>query len=471
MTHHLIDPAHSASQIRRRLWTLLIQSFTAVVLLTILLLVVLSVLVINAQSPRVFFFVPSIAYALEGFYLGQGNWTGVERLSGDAGTLRFNNRGPDWERDAVLLDEKGNVLVDYSGSNSSVGKPYITRREDLRFPLRVKGNQVGLLIMRGRPSEPSFEQSETALLWRTLSSLLFPIGFIAFFTGLMTVVIGLMLMRRVVSPLVDVIAAAQLVAAGDLSTRVQVKGRGDLRDLSESFNRMADSLERNDLDRRALLADVAHELRTPLTILRGRLEGIIDNVYPADEEHIAPVLEETYMLERVIDDLHLLSLAEARQLHFDLARVDLGESARRAVDLFEMAASEKNITLKVKVEDDLPTVSADGQRVEQVISNLLNNAIQYIPDKGEVRVDVRRSAHGVAVSVSDNGRGVPDDDLPKLFDRFWRAEKSRARSSGGAGLGLAIARQLIEAQGGTITASNVPGGGLKITFELKSNAL
>jgi len=106
-----------------------------------------------------------------------------------------------------------------------------------------------------------------------------------------------------------------------------------------------------------------------------------------------------------------------------------------------------------------------------VISNLLNNAIQYIPDQGEVSVDVKRSAHGVAVSLSDNGPGVPDDDLPKLFDRFWRAEKSRARSSGGAGLGLAIARQLIEGQGGTITASNVPGGGLKITFELKSNTI
>ena len=123
MTHHLIDPAHSASQIRRRLWTLLVQAFTAVVLLTILLLVVLSILVINAQSPRMFFFAPSIAYALEGFYLGQGNWNGVETLSGEVGTLRFNNRGPDWERDAMLLDEKGNVLVDYSGGNSNVGKP------------------------------------------------------------------------------------------------------------------------------------------------------------------------------------------------------------------------------------------------------------------------------------------------------------------------------------------------------------
>ena len=465
---HFIDPSHSASQIRRRLWTLLIQSFTAVVLITILLLLGLTAWVFNSQSPRAFFFAPPMAYALEGYYFAQGSWRGVEALPSNVDTIRLIGRQSELDRDTLLLNENGDVLIDYSGNKELVGKKYFFKHEEMRFPLRVKGDDVGMLIVRGGPSVPIFEQSESALFWRALRGVLPAIGVIAFFTGLMTIVIGLMLMRRVVSPLVDVIAAAQLVAAGDLSTRVPVKGRGDLRDLSESFNRMADSLQRNDLDRRQLLADVAHELRTPLTILRGRLEGIIDNVYPADEEHIAPVLEETYMLERIIDDLHLLSLAEARQLHFDLAQVDLAQSARRAVDLFEMTASEKNIKLKVEVEDDLPTVSADAQRVEQVISNLLNNAIQYIPDQGEVIVEVKRSTQGVAVSVSDNGVGVPDADLPKLFDRFWRAEKSRARSSGGAGLGLAIARQLIEGQGGTITASNVPDGGLRIAFELKT---
>jgi two-component system OmpR family sensor kinase/two-component system sensor histidine kinase BaeS len=357
--------------------------------------------------------------------------------------------------------------VDYRGSNESLGKPYSLTREDVRLPLKVKGSSVGALILRNEQRGPVFVQNETALSWRAFTSLIVPVGIIAFFTGLMTVVIGLILMRRIVSPLVDVIAAAQSVAGGDLTTRVTVKGRGDLRDLSESFNHMADSLERNDRERREWLADIAHELRTPLTIMRGRLEGIVDKVYPASDEHIAPVLEETYTLERLVDDLHLLSLAESRQLHFDIHEVDLAELVRRAVTLFEMSASEKNIRLTVEAESDVPTVSADPQRMGQVIGNLLNNAIQYVPEGGQVDVRLRRSALGVAVSVSDNGVGVPDTDLPKMFDRFWRGEKSRARVYGGAGLGLAIARQLVEGQGGTIVASRASSGGLQIEFELK----
>jgi two-component system OmpR family sensor kinase/two-component system sensor histidine kinase BaeS len=270
-------------------------------------------------------------------------------------------------------------------------------------------------------------------------------------------------MRRVVTPLADVIAAAQSVAAGDLSTRVEVRGPGDLRSLSDSFNRMADALERTDRERRNLLADVAHELRTPLTIIRGKLEGMVDGVYSADEAHVAPVLEETYVLERLVEDLRLLTLAETRQLHFDREPIDLGDLAERAADLFEAEAAEKGVAITVRVVPGLPPVLADPQRVGQVIGNLMSNALRYVPANGKVEITVQRSQASVELAVSDDGPGVPEADLAKLFDRFWRGEKSRARSEGGAGLGLAIAKQLVEAQSGAIAARLRPGGGLCVS--------
>ncbi|MBI5828669.1 MAG: sensor histidine kinase, partial [Chloroflexi bacterium] len=182
--------------------------------------------------------------------------------------------------------------------------------------------------------------------------------------------------------------------------------------------------------------------------------------------HVAPVLEETYLLERLVEDLRLLTLAESRQLHFDLKPVDLGEEAERARALFEAEAAEKDIVLTVRAEPGLPPVNADPQRVEQVVGNLLSNALRYVPSKGRVTIEVRRAALGVELAVTDDGPGVPEADLPKLFDRFWRSEKSRGRAAGGAGLGLAIARQLVEAQGGTISAANAPGGGLRVSFVL-----
>jgi signal transduction histidine kinase len=196
------------------------------------------------------------------------------------------------------------------------------------------------------------------------------------------------------------------------------------------------------------------------------LEGIVDGIYPPDEDHVVPVLEETYVLERLVEDLRLLTLAEARQLHFDLQPVQLGELAERAVDLFGAQAEEKHIDLSLTVDAATPTVQADPQRTGQVIGNLVSNALRYVPDGGHVRIGITSQGKGARVAVQDDGPGVPEPDLPRMFDRFWRGEKSRVRMAGGAGLGLAIARQLVEAQGGSIAASNVPSGGLEVAFVL-----
>jgi signal transduction histidine kinase len=280
-------------------------------------------------------------------------------------------------------------------------------------------------------------------------------------------IIGMLLMRRMINPLSEVIAASQAVSQGDLTARVPVDARNDdLSALSDHFNHMADELERSDKQRRNMLADIAHELRTPITILRGRLEGILDGVYPPDEAHIAPALEETYLLERLVEDLRLLALAEANQLRFELKPVRLNELAETILSLFYAQAGERNVQLNLEAEADLPEVMVDPQRFQQVIGNLIDNALRYTPEGSTVNLSIHRQEDIVELSVADGGPGIPEDEIAHVFDRFWRGEKSRARSTGGAGLGLSIARQLVEAQGGKITARNHSPRGFEVQITL-----
>ncbi len=455
MTHSL-DPQQSVRLIRRRLFVLLMQAFAAVVVLTVALLLGLIAFVAGPAlmgDPR---FVPMQADLARTYYLAHGSWEGVGRIAAQERSGR--PFGGDWD-ETLLLDAAGRVLIDRGpAATPLVGTLYMLQPGDLSVPVEVDGEPVGAIVISRRGLTPP------GFILALASGLAVPVGIISFFTGTLTLLIGFLLARRFVTPLADVIAAAQAVAAGDLGARVQVRGPGDVRSLSDSFNRMAGALERSDRERRGMLADVAHELRTPLTVMRGKLEGIVDGVYPADETHIAPVLQETYLLERLVDDLRLLTLAETRQLRFDRQPIELDDLARRAASLFDAEAQERRIALRVEAEPALPTVQADPQRVSQVIGNLLANALRYVPEGGHITMSVRRSGGSVELAVADDGPGVAEADLPHLFDRFWRADKSRARALGGAGLGLAVARQLIEAQGGAIRAEHAPGGGLWVAF-------
>jgi signal transduction histidine kinase len=454
---HPHDPRHSARQIRRRLFALLMQAFGIVVAVTVVLLVGLVATLLGVVTSGSTGFRPPVVEGLEAYYLGRGSWAGVEAIAAHQSSGSFRSYGTEWDN-LTLLDAEGRVILDRGRADGQLaGTVYPDTERGIRFPLRAEGADIGVLVLH---------RGQWFGLLTLFSSLIAPVLVISFFTGLLTLLIGYLLARRVVTPLADVAAAAHQVAGGDLTARVQVRGPGDLRSLSDSFNRMANALETSDRQRRDLLADIAHELRTPLTVIRGRLEGILDGVYPPDEAHVAPVLEETYVLERLVEDLRTLTLAEARQLNLDPRSVDLGELAERAAALFEAEAGERGITLRVERQSGLPAVTADPQRVGQVIGNLLANALRYAPEGGQVTVSAQRANGGAEVVVSDNGPGVDPGDLPRLFERFWRGEKSRNRAAGGAGLGLAIARQLVEAQGGTICAENRAEGGLRVRFVL-----
>jgi two-component system sensor histidine kinase BaeS len=282
--------------------------------------------------------------------------------------------------------------------------------------------------------------------------------------------------RYIALPLADVMAAADAVAEGDLTVRVDESGtsggtgnRWQFGRLARSFNRMTEELQRSDQMRRSLTADVAHELRTPLHIIQGNLEGILDGVYEPDDEHIEATLDETRMLARLVDDLHTLSQAEAGQLSLNWETVDVAELLADVETSFSGLMAAKGIDLTVECAGDSAglMVAGDVDRLDQVLTNLVVNALRHTPPGGRVTLLADRSGEDVRIVVADTGIGIPEEELPYIFERFWRGEESRTHVDGaGAGLGLAIAKQLVETHQGTIIVSSTPGSGTRFIISL-----
>jgi two-component system OmpR family sensor kinase/two-component system sensor histidine kinase BaeS len=280
--------------------------------------------------------------------------------------------------------------------------------------------------------------------------------------------------RGIASPLANVMAAADTVAEGDLSVRLPEYGPGEFGRLARSFNHMVIELERADQQRRNLTADVAHELRTPLHIIQGNLEGLLDGVYEPTPDHLNATLDETRLLARLVDDLRTLSLAEAGQLALELTPVDLGELLADIGTSFSGQAEAAGIELIVSgngpdlaANSGSMTIKADAGRLDQVLSNLMVNALRHTSRGGAITLQVVPGPDHVCLSIRDTGEGIPAEDLPYIFDRFWRGDRARSHAGGaGGGLGLAIARQLIQAHGGHIEVESEPGRGTVFTIEL-----
>lgn len=288
--------------------------------------------------------------------------------------------------------------------------------------------------------------------------------------GSLAIVIALVLTfvlsRRLSSPIGVLAKATRRLGQGDLSQRVQFQGKGEVKVLAQAFNSMAADLEHAEQLRRNLVADVAHELRTPLSNIQGYLEAIRDRVMKPNAATIHSLNEETALLSRLVDELQELSLAEAGELKLVYQAEDIAKLVKQAVTSWQPQVAAKEILLSLDLPDNLPLVNIDWQRVNQVLHNLLENAVAHTRKGGTINVAAITQGDWVEVCVSDTGEGIPAEDLPNIFERFYRVDRSRARATGGSGLGLTIAKRLVEAHGGKITVQSELGKGSCFSFTL-----
>jgi two-component system sensor histidine kinase BaeS len=301
-----------------------------------------------------------------------------------------------------------------------------------------------------------------------LADLARPAGIVVLVLGLIALVAGIRLARSIGGPLAELVDAAGRIEAADYSVRVAERERGprDMRGLGRAFNSMAARLESEDATRRRLLADVSHELRTPLAVIQGNLEAVLDGVYPPDDAHLRPILEETRVLERLIDDLRTLSLAESGALPLHREPTDPAALLEDVAATHRARAAEAGVSIAVELGPGQPSVSVDPVRMHQVISNLVDNAIRVMPEGGSIVLGARADSEGAAVfEVTDDGPGIPAALRDTLFDRFTKSASSR-----GSGLGLAIARAIVDAHGGSISAEpGRDGVGTRFRIELPNS--
>jgi histidine kinase len=273
--------------------------------------------------------------------------------------------------------------------------------------------------------------------------------------------------RRVVTPIRRMMAASRHIADGSYHERVQVVSRDELGQLARSFNQMAAGLEQTETMRRELVANVAHELRTPLTTIKGYMEGLLDGVLPPETATFQQIYREADRLQRLVSDLQELSRVEAGAFELHCQPLSIPKLIRQITTRLRPQFEEKSVALELILPDNLPPVQADEDRINQVLLNLLGNALQYTPSGGRVTVFAAAQAGTVQVSVRDTGLGIPVEHLPHLFSRFYRVDKSRSRVGGGSGIGLTIAKHLVEAHSGCIWAeSEGVGRGSAFSFTL-----
>jgi signal transduction histidine kinase len=291
-----------------------------------------------------------------------------------------------------------------------------------------------------------------------------------FWGALLAIAIALLftlfLSRRILAPVKALTLTARQLGRGDLSQRVQFKDKSEIGELAQAFNSMASDLERTEQLRRNMIADAAHELRTPLSNIRGYLEAIRDGLKKPDADTIRTLDEEAFLLSRLVDDLQELSLAEAGELKLVCQLEDIATLVNQTAASVQPQAAARGVSIANDLPATLPPVSIDYSRISQVLLNLLENAIAHTGDGGNITLSASQQGKWLEVSVADTGEGMPAEDLPNIFERFYRVDKSRTRATGGSGLGLTVAKRLVEAHGGKIEVQSELGKGSRFSFTI-----
>ncbi len=362
----------------------------------------------------------------------------------------------------VLRDRDGRLLADSHGMSGRLAPGKIRGYRWVK--LKKHDEDLGWAqLSKDEPPAIAPEPRSSVLVAAFNQSLLW--------SGAAAAAIGVLLVwllaRRILAPVRNLSVAAGRIGQGDLAHRVKAGGRDEIGELGRTFNSMAGRLEQVERQRRNMMSDVAHELRTPLSNIQGYVEAIRDGVLEPTSETLESIHRQVLHLADLVEDLRVLALAEAGDLRLRVEPHSVADVLREAVEPFRPRAGARNVDLSLSVDPALPDAPMDRTRICQVVANLLENAIRHTPEGGAVALSAAPGSPGaVRIAVSDTGEGIPPDDLPSVFGRFYRADPSRARATGGVGLGLTIAKQLVEAHGGTISAHSDPGGGAVFVFEL-----
>ncbi len=480
---------------RNSLWTRLMGVFLGVIVLGVIVMVV-SIRLSTTTQLRSRVLSDDVAQAnalaplLTSYYSQNGSWSGVETylasapqsqnlpaiqmgpgMMGPGGMMEnwgdwmgvTRTTGPLADR-VVVLDASGKVIADTGGA--ILGEQHPAQHASNGVAVVVNGETVGAVLV-GSMIEPVLNPADEDFLRSVNLSILIT----SVTVGVLALVLGSLLFRQITSPLRALSQSARAIAEGDLGQRVAVRSDDEIGQVARSFNRMAESLAEADVQRRNMMADIAHELRTPLTVVQGNLEALMDGVYDLTPGNVALVHKQTVVLTRLVADLRDLALAEAGQLRLEVKAFSLEDVITQVTEGLEVQAHEREVTLKFEIAVELPKIQADEQRITQVLFNLVSNALRHTPAGGTVTISAELREDRILVSVRDTGTGIPPEDLPHVFERFYRADRSRARSTGGSGLGLTIAKQIVEAHGGQIWAQSWLGAGSTFAFSLPLSAL
>lgn len=449
----------------------LIISFVIVVLISVFSFVLL--LRRSAANEVRAFMMHGTAVDSEELVSDLGNYyqqTGT--LIGAAAALNLPNRGQARGRgnvgmgmginqNLILADQHGDILY----SSTLIGDVASLTASQLQnaFPIQLDGKDVGYVLIEG---STGYTISDEAFLLDRINQAALTAGIIAIALSL---IVALLLAYRLLLPVRDLTNASEQLAAGDLSYRVPIRGNDELATLGKTFNHMAGSLQNAEENRQVMTADIAHELRNPLAVQRATLEALQDGIYEPTPDRLGLIIEQNQMLTRLVNDLSTLALADAGRLGLDKVPTDIYELLKRIAGNFSVQATEYG--QKIAISNEIQeagslVINIDPIRVEQIINNLISNALRYNPENGQIQIRLSTIQAIVIIDVIDQGPGIPDDALPHIFERFYRADKSRSRQEGGTGLGLAIAHQLAEAHGGSLKAANLTAGGSMFTLSL-----
>jgi two-component system sensor histidine kinase BaeS len=440
----------------------MVLAFLAIALVSIVLIVLLARWNTGAEFSR---FVTDrrgadLVTSLEDYYRATGSWEGVGISFGVNINQQAPDNGPPRERFFTLADKNGLVVFAGPGYHNGEQVPQLELEHGL--PIEVDGEKVGTLVMGRIPFERNPREEE--FIQRTNLMFLYS----ALGASILALLLGIFLSRTLTRPIRELTEATQAVAEGNLGSQVSIHSRDEMGQLAESFNKMSADLARSIEARKQMTADIAHELRTPLSLIIGHAEAVHDGVLSPTKENFEIIREEALRLENLVDDLRTLSLADAGELSINLQTVNPKKLLNDLQATYQHVASQKNVKIQLEAASDIPMLNIDPGRMTQVLTNILDNALQHTPEGGKITLSAKNVQDGVELSIQDSGPGIKGEDVNRIFERFYRTDTARHREDGGSGLGLAIARSIVELHKGNIWAESKPDQGLKIVIRFHS---